>query len=176
MKKSTLALIPMLLVSAQAFAWGGNGQRPSQEPKMPVDTSHASKTQVGNDRVVVAVPYSNRYGQTNLLCDIMAQVDAKRNFDEVTVTTYADRVEILYGTDFNAKFTFRSAQFGQGFVLDKQSQRYDAACLTLDQGEDPGQVPNPHDKCDPEFQDCDYTCKGNSQSPSQCDAGGDDWN
>ena len=168
-------LVAGLVLSGNAFGWGGNGHRPAEDPKIPTDTDHAGKVDAADGSSVVEVDFSNRTGSKNLLCDIMASVDAKRGSDTVTLTAYVDRRLVKAYRGFKDRFVFDGQEAGEGYVFQKVTQKYEPSCLSLDTNEDPGQVPNPHTKCDPEWEDCDYGCKSVGQNPDQCDNPSQDW-
>ncbi|WP_141735275.1 hypothetical protein [Oligoflexus tunisiensis] len=176
MKRFTLIALPLFLsLSVDAFAWGGNGKRPPSEPKIPAPTDTNSKTESGNGQVFVTGNFSNRNGTKELLCDIKGQVSAYRGTDSVLLTNYVDKRVVKPYREFQDTFVFDTSEGGPGYKLDKKSQQYHASCLFKGPNEDPGQIPPPHTKCDPDYEDCDWTCKASAGSPDQCQDPGQDW-
>ena len=176
MKNLVSFVLPLALsLSANAFAWSGDGHRSSPEPKIPADIGQSKKTDVGDGNVIVIGSFSNHKGTQDLVCDIVARVNAKRGGDETEVKAFVDKRTVKAYRDFNDRFLFELKEYGPGYKIDKASQNYEASCLALDPGETPDQVPAPHDKCDPEWNDCDWTCKANPSSPDQCNNPGQDW-
>lgn len=170
-----MLIIPLLLISAQAFAWKGDGKRPPTDPKIPADVSKSSKTDVGDGNVIVEGKFSNRTGSKYLICDIIAEVLAKRGGDETLVKAFVDKRKLKPYREFSDRFLFELAEYGAGYKLDKKTQKYSAACLEVTEDETPDQVPPPHDQCDPEWEDCDWTCKADQNKPDQCDNPSQDW-
>ncbi len=176
MKKLALIVAPLALVlSSQALAWKGNGQRPTTEPKIPADIDKSQKTDTSDGNAIVIGSFSNRKGTRDLVCDVFGRVTARRGGDETDVTAFVDKRLVKAYRDFNDRFLFELSEFGPGYKMDKKSQKYEAACLSLDPGETPDQVPAPHDKCDPEWMDCDWTCKADQNAPDQCGNPSQDW-
>ena len=175
MKKMNAIMVPMLFaLSAQAFAWKGNGSRPPEDPKIPADTSHSKKTQTDSGDIIIEGSFSNRYGTKDLICDVFGSVQGARGPDLVTVTNFVDKRLVRAYRAFSDRFFFSTSEAGPGYSWLKGSQHYEYSCLSLDPGEDPGQVPPPHDKCDPEYQDCDWSCKS-GPNPDQCESPSQDW-
>lgn len=176
MKRLALLTLPVVLsLSADAFAWGGNGKRPPSEPKITSPIDNNSKTDTGNGQVIVTGNFSNRKGTKELLCDIKGQVSANRGSDSVLLTNYVDKRVIKPYREFQDTFVFDVSEAGPGYRLDKKSQQYHAACLFKGPNENPDQMPPPHEKCDPDYEDCDWTCKASSGNPDQCADSNDDW-
>ncbi|MCX6128173.1 MAG: hypothetical protein NTX25_03805 [Proteobacteria bacterium] len=176
MKSFALTLIPLSLVlSAQLFAWPG-ATRPNDVPKIPVDTAKSKKTDTNDGKTIVEGYFSNRKGSNELLCDIVAQVSAKLGSDETIIKAFRDRRVLKPYREFSDRFVFDiTAEAGQGYKLDKNSQRYEAACLEKTPDQSPEQMPAPHDSCDPEWNDCDWTCKADQSNPDQCGNANQDW-
>lgn len=176
MKKILLRLAPLaLMLSAEAFAWPGS-TRPPEEPKIPVDTGKSKKTETGDGQTVVEGYFSNRYGSSELLCDIVAKISARRGSDETIVKAFVDRRVLKPYREFSDRFYFDVAsEAGPGYKLDKNSQSYEAACLQKSPDQGPDQGPAPHDSCDPEWDDCDWTCKADQSNPDQCGNPSQDW-
>ncbi len=173
MLRRSLSLLPFaLLLSTQAFSYGGNGRRPAADPPIPVDTGNSTQT-VSTDGSTVWIDgsFSNVKGQKLLFCDIHAEVKARKGSDTLTVYATVDRRVVKAGRGFNDRFQFDLTEAGSGYRFDKKSQVYQLSCLELDAGENPAQVPSPHEKCDPEFDSCDWSCPAQAQDPDSC-AGG----
>jgi hypothetical protein len=109
MKKLSLVLVPMsILISAQAFAWKGEGNRSPTQNKIPADIGDSGKTIDSDNNVEVLAPFSNRNGTDNLVCDMFASVVAHRGANDVTVTSFNDKVEVDAYTNWpsSAKASF----------------------------------------------------------------------
>ncbi len=172
---SNALLLPLaLFLSINAFAWKGTGARPEADPKIPFDTDNAKKAETLTGDLIIEGGYSNQKGKKDLVCDVVGKLDGSRGGDLVTVTTYVDKRVVRAFRSFKDKFLFTTAEAGPGYRWLKKSQAYHASCLELDVDETPDQVPSPHEKCDPEWEDCDWTCKAGA-NPDQCEDPEQDW-
>lgn len=174
MKKSLLMLPLLLSFSATAFAWKGNGSRPTTDPKIPIDTDNAKKTETNAGDIIIEGGVSNQLGSKDLVCDVVGTLDGVRGADTVSVSTYVEKRLVRAYRSFKDKFLFTTSEAGNGYKWVKTSQKYEFACLSLDLEETPDQVPSPHEQCDPEWEDCDWSCKAGA-NPSQCDDPAQDW-
>ncbi len=175
MLRMSFAALPLaLLLSTQAFAYGGTGYRQPSDPKMPADISHNKKTESADHQsVFVEGGFSNINGSKTLFCDIHAELTAVRGTDRVKIFTTVDRRVLRAYRGFKDNFRFDLNEAGSNYRFDKRSQVYLPSCLELDPGENPDQVPSPHEKCDPEFQACDWSCPAQAQDPTACDGAWD---
>lgn len=175
----TLATLASLVFVSQAFAWGGNGTRPSQEPKIPADTDASKKAVVvsptGGEDTLLTTKFRNS-GRQRLLCDTVGQVTVTDGgAGSADIRAYAEHREVNVNMEFEQRFVFATSTYGKNYYPIKKSQKIESACLQLDPGDTPAQVPSPHTMCDPEFQDCDWSCKANTQNPAQCENPSQDW-
>ena len=92
----------------------------------------------------------------------MGQITVKDDgVGEADIKAFVDRRLVSPNMAFEQRFVFTTAHFGEGYTLVKKSQDYESSCLYTD-GDDPSQVPSPHQYCDPEWEDCDWACPGSA--------------
>jgi hypothetical protein len=156
--KRVLASIAIMAASSLAFA----SQRPSSEPRLPVNTFSA-KGKVEGQFVVVSVETFNK-SANKLVCNVFGTAAAYRggdvNDDEVRFEKTIDKTVLTRSVKSIWTFKFLN-QFGTDFKVNKPSIRAHGSC-TPDMNKDPST------SCDPAYQDCDWTCQASKHDPKQC--------
>lgn len=181
MKLTHVLLAATLGLSATAvLAWPGARYPDASQRPVPVDTVHAKAKKPNSNTVTVKVEVRNNT-QKPIECDVFGTMRAYRNGDSsqsfVDVRQGVDRVLLEDGSfETTVGFVFKSAYFGQGFKPSKASQRVSKACKDLSEpGQYPGTGEPPHQSCDPEFEDCGFSCQADRYNPAACASADEPW-
>ncbi len=158
-----------LLLSAQALAYSGTGWRPNYVPRLPVDYLHSRQAASDDgNKMWIDTSYSNAKSHVNLFCDIHMQVSGSRFGQQVTLYSVISRLSIFSGTSVRLTSWFDTSELGSGYRFDKNSQVVKMSCLKIEPNEPTDHIPDPHSLCDPEFEECDWTCPADAQDPKRC--------
>jgi hypothetical protein len=162
-----LIVISAFLYSVTPLAYAD--RRLPGEEYIPIDTYNGKGSLNGED-----FSFSARLENTRgreIVCALFAEGRATKDGTTTTVdvTKFVKGQYIEVDQENRVNFTFRNANFGQGFKLSRKSIKARASCQDMERDNGTGGIGN----CDPRSpgqngRHCDNTCRADKTDPTQC--------
>ena len=169
-----LVSLGIFLFAASAFSYTGAGfNHWGTKGKIRVDVRNTKKKAEPTDKIILSINHKNP-GKDKLVCDGLGQITVTDGRNEADVFSWFEKRVVYPNSGYNQRFVFTTDMFGMGYSPIKESQVIENSCLVV--VEETPERPDPSKKCDPEWEDCDWTCQAHSQDPNKCANPNQDWN